>query len=152
MSAEELGELLEIRAGLFEIVIRKLAEQQRPEVLSMFKAGLVRLEALSKLPDAGDEYAETTYRIVILCARYCGNHRLQKLLTALSLQTLRYSKLGLATVARRRKSVALWRKAAVAYTQGDTELLVKLTRQRIDESADEAIRILKLQQSDEKKI
>ena len=142
LSADELRELLEIRAGLFEMVVRKIAAQPNAALLAMLEAGVARLETLAGLPDAGHDYAETTYRLLILCARQCGNQRLQRMLTALSLQTLRYSKLGLATVARRQQSARLWREATVALAQGDVERTVALTRQRIDESGEEAIRRL----------
>jgi hypothetical protein len=64
------------------------------------------------------------------------------MLTALSLQTLRYSKLGLATVPRRQRSARLWREATDALAHGEVERMVALTRQRIEESGDEAIRQL----------
>jgi NADPH:quinone reductase-like Zn-dependent oxidoreductase len=64
------------------------------------------------------------------------------MLTALSLQTLRYSKLGLASVERRRRSAELWDQATQALDTGDVERLVTLTRQRITESAAEAVRLL----------
>jgi DNA-binding GntR family transcriptional regulator len=142
LSAAELRELLEIRAGLFEMVVRKLVAQPAPGLLAMLEAGVARLETLAGLPEAGSDYAETTYRLLILCARQCGNQRLQRMLTALSLQTLRYSKLGLASVARRQQSARLWREATVALAQGDVERMVALTRQRIEESGEEAIQHL----------
>jgi DNA-binding GntR family transcriptional regulator len=142
LSAAELRELLEIRAGLFEMVVRKLVAQPAPGLLAMLEAGVARLETLAGLPEAGSDYAETTYRLLILCARQCGNQRLQRMLTALSLQTLRYSKLGLASVARRQRSAALWREATIALAQGDVERMVALTRQRIEESGEEAIQHL----------
>jgi DNA-binding GntR family transcriptional regulator len=110
----------------------------------MLDAGVARLETLATIPDAGNDYAETTYRLLILCARQCGNQRLQRMLTALSLQTLRYSKLGLASVPRRQRSARLWRQATDALAQGDVERMVALTRQRIEESGEEAIRQLGL--------
>lgn len=142
LTATELKELLEIRAGLFELVSRKLAAQPSPELLAMMDAGVTRLQALAQEPDAGDAYAETTYRLLILCARQCGNRRLQRMLTALSLQTLRYSKLGLASVARRQRSADLWQQATEALRQGDVERMVTLTRLRIEESGEESIRQL----------
>ena len=142
LSATELKELLEIRAGLFELVSRKLAAQPTAELLTMLDAGVERLQALAQQPDAGDAYAETTYRLLILCARQCGNRRLQRMLTALSLQTLRYSKLGLASVARRQRSAELWQQATEALRQGDVERMVTLTRLRIEESGEESIRQL----------
>ena len=142
LNTEELRELLEIRAGLFEIVVRKLAAQPSPELLALLDAGVARLDKLADSEVAGAEYAENTYKLLILCARQSGNKRLQRMLTALSLQTLRYSKLGLASVARRKRSARLWREATEALACGDVERMVLLTRQRIDESGEEAIRQL----------
>jgi DNA-binding GntR family transcriptional regulator len=138
LGAQELRELLEIRAGLFEIVVRKLASQATPAFMQVLQAGVDRLESLATLAEAGNEYAETTYRLLILCARQVDNQRLQRLLSALSLQTLRYSKLGLASVARRQQSVRLWRETLAALKAGDVALAVALTRQRIEMSGEEA--------------
>lgn len=143
LSTQELQELMEVRAGLFELVVRKLAGQGHPELLPLLQAGSQRLQSLAALPDAGAAYAETTYRLLILCARLAGNRRLQRMLTGLSLQTLRYSKLGLASVERRLRSARLWQEATQALASGDTERMVALTRQRIEESADEAVRLLR---------
>jgi len=142
LNANELRELLEIRAGLFEIVVRKLAAAPSPELLTLLRAGVARLQSLAEVEGAGGEYAETTYRLLILCARQSNNQRLRKMLTALSLQTLRYSKLGLASVTRRRQSVRLWQEATEAMTQRDVERAVALARQRIEESGEEAIQML----------
>ena len=78
----------------------------------------------------------------ILQARNCGNRRLARMVTSLSLQTLRYSKLGLASRARRRQSLKLWREGLRAFERGDLERYLALTRQRIEESAGEAVRRL----------
>lgn len=142
LSSAELQELMEIRAGLFELVVRKLAANGSPELLPLLRAGTQRLQSLAALPKAGAAYAETTYRLLILCARMAGNRRLQRMLTGLSLQTLRYSKLGLASVERRLRSARLWQEATDALASGDTERMVALTRQRIEESAEEAVRVL----------
>jgi len=61
------------------------------------------------------------------------------MLTALSLQTLRYSKLGLASIVRRQRSAAVWRDAMGALRARDTERMVLLARLRIEESGEEAI-------------
>lgn len=146
LSARELRELLEIRSGLFEIVVRKVAAQPDAPMLSLMRGGVARLQSLAEVEGAGDEYAETTYRLLLLCARQCGNQRLRRMLTALSLQTLRYSKLGLATVARRRQSARLWQEATEALARHDVEGAVALMRQRIEESGEEAIRMLEKSQ------
>jgi DNA-binding GntR family transcriptional regulator len=139
LSDTELRELLEIRGGLFEIVVRKIATHPSAELLRMLAAGVQRLQELSTSPEGGDAYAETTYRLLILCARQSENVRLARMLSALSLQTLRYSKLGLASVERRKRSAKLWQDTVQALQSGDVERTVALTRQRIEESGNEAI-------------
>ena len=62
---------MEVRAGLFEMVIRKLHRQLPPDLFALLDAGVARLQALALPPDKGREYAEAVYRIHILCARRC---------------------------------------------------------------------------------
>lgn len=142
LSAGELRELFEIRAGLFEIALRKVAVQRPPELLAVLRAGVSRLEALAADPAGGDAYAETVHRLIVISARFAGNERLRRMIGALSLQSLRYSKLGLAAPERRRRSVRLWQQALRALDRGDAEQLVQLARQRSEESAEEATRLL----------
>jgi DNA-binding GntR family transcriptional regulator len=142
LSAKDLQELFEVRAGLFEVVLRKLAVRPPVELLEALRAGIARLENLSTRADGGVAYAETTHRLTQLAARFAGNERLRRLIAALSLQTLRYSKLGLASVERRQRSVRLWQQAQQALETGDAEQLVQLARLRMDESAEEAARQL----------
>lgn len=142
LSAQELSELLDIRAGLFEVAVRKLMAQPCTQLLPLMRAGTERLQALAGQDDAGELYAQTTYRLLILVARLTGNRRLQRMLTSISLQTLRYSKLGLSSVARRQRSVTLWQQAIGALEAGDADRVVQLTRQRIEESAHEAVQQL----------
>ncbi|MBP6763350.1 MAG: GntR family transcriptional regulator [Rubrivivax sp.] len=138
LSARELQELFEIRAGLFDIVVRRVAAQRPPELLAALRAGVARLQLLAPLADGGEAYAETTCRLILVAARYAGNERLQRLIRALALQTLRYSKLGLASVERRQRSVQLWVQSVQALERGDEQALSLLSRQRSDESAREA--------------
>ncbi len=142
LSAAELRELFEIRAGLFEIVVRKVVATRPPELLAVMRAGVHRLEALVEDAAGGDAYAETTHRLIQICARFAGNERLRRMIAALSLQSLRYSKLGLSSPERRRRSVKLWKQAARALERGDLEQMLLLSRQRSEESANEAARLL----------
>ena len=144
LSPTELREVFEIRAGLFDIAVRKVIQERPPELLAVMRAGLQRLQALADDPAGGDAYAETTYRLILICARFAGNERLRRMIAALSLQSLRYSKLGLASVQRRRRSLQLWKQAAKALERGDADAMMRLARQRSEESADEAARLLGL--------
>lgn len=142
LSADELREIFEIRAALVETGVRRVAAARPPELIAVLRSGLLRLEALSEGEHDGDAYAETTYRLLLITTRFCGNQRLAQMLAALSLQTLRYSKLGLRSVERRRRSVKLWRQALTALERGDAERMMALSRQRIEESGEEAARLL----------
>ncbi len=146
LSATEVREIFEIRAGFTEIVSRKVMERRREkavvDLIAVLKAGVAQLQRLAKLEDDGGAYAETAYRLSILQARNCGNRRLARMVTSLSLQTLRYSKLGLASKARRKQSAALWTQAIAALDQGDVKRFMSLARKRVEESGAEAARVL----------
>lgn len=139
LTVDEVRDIFEIRAGLFEIVSRKVAHARDPELLGVLRTGVASLERLAKLTDDAGQYAETSYRLSILSARSCGNPRLVSMLTALSLQTLRYSRLSLASKARRQQSAKIWRQAVEALERGDSELYVELARRRVEESGAAAV-------------
>lgn len=140
--AEEVREIFEIRAGLLEIVARKVAERRDPHLLEVLQAGVARLERLANMVDDQGAYAESGYRLTLLCVRSCGNQRLARMLVGISLQTLRYSKLSLASRERRQQSARLWRQAVDALVAGDDQAYARLARQRVEESGAEAARLL----------
>lgn len=142
LTADEVREIFEIRGGLHELVARRVVPRKDPQLLALHRAGLARLSRLAELDDDEGAYAETTYRLGLLAARAAGNQRLYRMVSALSLQTLRYSKIGLASRARRQRSIRLWRAAAAAFDRGDVERYVELSRQRIEESGAEAAALL----------
>lgn len=142
LTANEVKEIFEVRAGLFEIVARKVAAIGNPDLLALLKAGVARLDRLASMKDDDGAYAETSYRLSILSARACGNERLAKMIAALSLQTLRYSKLSLKSMTRRRRSARIWQEAFDALSRGDNNRYVQLARQRVEESGAEAVRLL----------
>jgi DNA-binding GntR family transcriptional regulator len=142
LSIDELQEIFEIRAALLETAARKNAAVGSPELAAVLKSGISALERFARLDDDGGRYAETVYRLSIVGARHCGNRRLARLLTALSLQTLRYSKLGFASKARRQASLELWKASLAALRRGDVEAYATLTRERVEASGAEAARRL----------
>lgn len=147
LSATEVREIFEIRAGLLEVVARKVAIARDPQLIELMKAGTARLQRLAAMADDQGAYAETSYRLSILSVRSCGNQRLARMLFALSLQTLRYAKLSLASPARRKQSARVWNEAVQALDAGDVEAYVRLARRRVEESSAEAARLLEAQPS-----
>ena len=142
LSAEEVSDIFEVRAGLFSVVARKVALARDPALIAVMEAGVARLNRLAKMKDDQGAYAETSYRLSILSARSCGNERLARMIFALSLQTLRYSKLSLKSITRRRQSSRIWQAAFEALCRGDVEAYVDLARRRVEESGAEAVRLL----------
>lgn len=143
LSVDEVGEIVEIRAALLETAARKNVAARSEQLLAVLAAGIARLEQLAALDDDRGQYAETVYRMSIISARACGNRRLARTVTALSLQTLRYSKLGLASKARRQASLKLWKASLVALRRGDVERYIALTRERVEATGAEAVRALR---------
>lgn len=75
LSATELRELFEVRAGLYEIVARKLAEIRPSELLGVMRGGVAQLESLVEDPAGGDLYAETTHRLLQISAYFAGDRK-----------------------------------------------------------------------------
>jgi DNA-binding FadR family transcriptional regulator len=77
-----------------------------------------------------------------LLTEACANTRLKNILDSLSRQTLRYSQLGLSTPERRRQSVQHWQKLVEAIRKGDGAAAERISRARVTDSRDGAIRAL----------
>ncbi|MCD0501779.1 GntR family transcriptional regulator [Bordetella petrii] len=142
LSVDEVRDIFEIRVGLLEIVARKIAARHSPEYLATLRAGVEKLETLARLENDQGRYAETSYRLSILSVRNCNNPRLTQMLTALSLQTLRYSYISLASPQRRRASAALWRKGLDALERGDAATYIAISRQRVEDSGNAVVQRL----------
>lgn len=139
LSLDEVREIFEIRAGLFDVIARKIAAHHTPKYLAVLSAGVQRLQELAALEDDKGKYAEMSYRLSVLSARNCNNQRLTNMATALSLQTLRYSYISFASQERRKASAKLWKDSASALKQGDAERFISLARRKIEESGKAAI-------------
>ena len=71
-------------------------------------------------PARGEAYLAASFRLGRVLADGSGNERLAEILGSLARQTRRYSKLGLATAARRKESARTWRAMAEALKAGDS--------------------------------
>ena len=142
LTVEDVTELFEIRTGLHDVLARKMMASQIPEYTKAMRAGVLRLQELARLEDDNGRYAEMTYRMALIGARLSGNSRLFKMIAGISLETLRYSKLGLASRSRRLASIKLWKKKLDALERGDLDAYVEVTRQAIEGSCREAVRMM----------
>ncbi len=140
LSAHEVADLFEIRAQLFIVVARRLAAQQDPEYIDALAHAVKRLERLA--PSDAKGYAEAVYKASLLSAAACGNDRMRDILTSLSLQMFRYTRLGLLSPERRRRSLALWKATLGAVKSGNVERAATVAEARIRENGAEAARQL----------
>ncbi|AFK61941.1 GntR family transcriptional regulator [Advenella kashmirensis WT001] len=142
LNADELAEIFEVRSSLLSLAARKNAAAQNPELLKLLEHGIKKLASCIDTPADGSLYAETTYRLSLLSARYANNTRLSQIVTSLSLQTLRYSKLQFRSRERRVRSIEHWQRSLQACRAGDAELAAQICQQRIQESWDATLAAL----------
>jgi DNA-binding GntR family transcriptional regulator len=146
LTEDEVRDIFEVRAALLRIVMERLAATRPPAVVAMMEQGLAELERHAADPAAGPAYAETTFRLGLAAVRQVGNRRLTAILTSLALQTLRYTRLGLATQQRRQQSILLWRGALEALRSGDVQRSGDLVVERVERSRDEVLRQMRATQ------
>jgi DNA-binding GntR family transcriptional regulator len=134
LSIEEVAEIFEIRLGLFAIATRKVAEQRDPAFIARYRMAIEELARHAESDDDGARFTEIVFQTSLLTARGAGNLRLAEMLTALSLQTLRYTRLALASIDSRRRSLSLWREALACLERGDVDGFEAACLARIDAS------------------
>jgi DNA-binding GntR family transcriptional regulator len=148
LSIEEVREIFDIRASLNGLRDRAIAESaDRGRVLPVLEEEVATLARLARDPGAGDEYVETVFRLNRFLNEAGGNRRLRAILASLALQTLRYSRLGLSTPARRLQSVSNWQRLVKAVREGDGREAQRAAEQRVTDSRDAAIAELEQRES-----
>ncbi|MET0544666.1 MAG: GntR family transcriptional regulator [Variovorax sp.] len=142
LSIKEVSDIFEIRRDLVGAVVRRLACRDNA-FMARLHADVLELETLAKEPGASDTYLALSARLSRLLAERSGNERLAEILGSLARQTRRYSKLGLATAARRRESARTWRAMLQALEAGDRNAAATAIENLVDASRHEAVRQLK---------
>lgn len=143
---EEVNEIFDIRAMLNGLRDRLIAESpQRDMLIPALEQDIARLAQTAALPGAGDEYIEIVLRLNRLLTETAGNHRLQFILGSLAVQTVRYTRLGLSTPQRRQQSVQSWQRLLRAIRDGDGDAAERIARQRVIDSRDAAVELLRAQ-------
>jgi DNA-binding GntR family transcriptional regulator len=141
LSIKEVSDIFEIRRNLIGAMVRSLSHRDAA-FSAQLDAEVRELEALAREPGAGEAFITVSSRIGRLLAECSGNERLAEILGSLARQTRRYSKLGLATAARRKESARTWRAMLKALAAGDTEAAAAAIENLIDASRREAVRQL----------
>jgi len=143
LTIPEVKEIFDIRAALNGLRDRGIAEDpDRQRLLPLLEAEVAELARLARDPKRGDDYVETVFRLNRLLTAASRSVRLRAILGALAQQTLRYSRLGLATGQRRRQSVKHWLELVQAIRSGDGERAQRTAEKRVLDSRDAAIKKL----------
>ena len=142
LSPQDVFDLFEIRAYLYQAVARRLAEERSPEAIRLLEDGVREFRRLAELPDGADAYSRLVFRVSLGCVRLAGNPRLADMITSLALQTYRYTRLGLDSRARRRNSAAMWQASLTAIRDGDVAAAMQVAERRILAGREEVLRLL----------
>jgi len=144
LSIDEVREIFDVRAMLNGLRDRLIAEHpDRARILAKLEAEVEALTRYARDAKHAEAYVDTVFRLNRILTDAAGSRRLRAILGSLALQTLRYSQLGLSTPERRRQSVQHWHKLLKAIKDGDGEAAERIARQRVTDSRDAAIRMLK---------
>ena len=136
LTDDDMREIFVLHAGLSEIVVRGFAGHATPDNLAHFRR---HLEATERLADDDRQalvWTEANDRLILFLAHNCGNSRVARILTTLSLQSVRYLRRALAAglnpASRRHAIVQFNRDLLAAYTTGaDLEPFVRRLRETL---------------------
>lgn len=142
LSPQEVYDLFEVRAALFAVAARRLAETRSSVALGILDTLIKQAEPLMDQPDENGAYAETIFEHGLQLVEAAGSAILARMIASSGLQTLRYSRIGLSSAERRHESLDLWRTERRAIASGDVEAASNAATARIHRSRDKALEVL----------
>jgi DNA-binding GntR family transcriptional regulator len=141
LSVKEVSDIFEVRRDLVGAMVRRLDFHDQA-LMARIDADVRELETRAREPGAGDAYLALSYGLSRRLADSAGNDRLAEIMGSLARQTRRYSRLGLATPARRKESARTWRAVLKALKAGDASGAAAAIESLVDASRLEAVRQL----------
>lgn len=144
LTVEEVQDVFEIRAVMVGLAARRLAGSCPPDVLEQLEQRIAELRNLAKSEsdDASRAYVAISQELSFLLCAGTGSERLTSIVYSLFHLTLRYTRLGLSTKARRRESAKTWTGLLESIKAGETETAEAVARSLVHGSRDKAIRLL----------
>lgn len=136
LSTGEVEELFEIRAVLLGLAAGKVALRHDEGTVASLSAIFQRLE---DAVDDPEEYARVSAAMTLAFARASGNPSLLEMIEGFAQRFGRYARLGLATQARRNRSVRNWRAVMKAVRNSDPQRAEVLLRTLALENRDAAM-------------
>ena len=142
LTVDEVEEVFEMRAALLGLAARRVAERDDPALRTEIRRRVDTLRDLARDDDA-DGYVGTANALNLLVAGSSGSNLLRDTYHALAHRTLRYTRLGLGTAARRARSARNWRQLCVAIENHDADRARLLAERLVDESKATAVALLR---------
>lgn len=151
VSVREVTELYQVRAALVGLRARWIAEdaghhafarELKPKIAAL--RAMVRATARATLRGDGeaDGYVDAALAVNAAFTASVANPWLRSMLESLSMQTARYTRLGLQDARRRRDSAAAWHGLIQAIAAGDGDAAERIARENSLALRDAAIRAL----------
>ncbi|MFZ4757588.1 MAG: GntR family transcriptional regulator [Burkholderiaceae bacterium] len=142
LTVDEVEEVFEMRAALLGLAARRIALRDDPGLRAEIRRRVDLLRAFTQ-DDDGDEYVQAANGLNLLVAGSSGSELLRATYYALAHRTLRYTRLGLGTAARRARSARNWRQLCVAFESHDADRARLLAERLVEESKATAVALLR---------
>lgn len=143
VSVREVTELYQVRAALVGLRARWIAEDagHRPFAQAL-RPKIAALRAMVRGGSEADGYVDAALAVNAAFTASVANPWLRSMLESLSMQTARYTRLGLQDAKRRRDSAAAWHGLVQAIEAGDGAEAERIARKNSLALRDAAIRAL----------
>lgn len=128
--ARELQDIFEVRTALFSILLEQVMHDRPGDLEALFDEFLPRLaRTAAETPEA---YSVQSFLFNLAIADLCSNRLVVDQLKAISLRTLRYTRLGLASAPdAMERSLKSWRAFHAAVVKRDTAAVIETASKRI---------------------
>lgn len=146
LSVQEVQEIFQVRATLVGLRARWIAESaERAAFIARTEPIIEKHAALANDPGSHEDYLDVAFELNCTFTEWINNRWLRETLDALTLQTARYTRLGLHTAERKHESAMAWKNLIIAIREGNSENAERIAYQISIASRDAAIRALKAQ-------
>uniref|UniRef100_UPI003F4997EF GntR family transcriptional regulator n=1 Tax=Cupriavidus yeoncheonensis TaxID=1462994 RepID=UPI003F4997EF len=141
LDQQDMRDIYIVREALFVILFRELMEDRPGDLEAFLNEHLPRVaKAAEESPDA---YTSATFLTNIDMADLSGNRLIADLLNSISLRTLRYVRLGLAShPAVVEKSLKSWRALHRAVVKRDIDSVLQIAGKRVDITRESSTQVL----------
>ncbi|MDI3389147.1 GntR family transcriptional regulator [Streptomyces sp. B-S-A8] len=145
-TVEELRNVFDVRIALYGILLREEMRRNPKRLLAVLNTHMPAVE--KSAAESTDDYATATFLLNSSIAASANNQTLSDLLQSVSLQTLRYVRLGLTqrpgNIAR---SLESWHALHAAVAAGKAAPVVRIAEDRIKQARDAALEALEAQEA-----